>query len=274
MARKALFSCETTQNQHPACMGGFRQRTPRRAPLPRPRPPSPAFPALHLAIPRFPRLQYNDDCIKDAISPLCLWHDGPSVNSRLIAAMIWNSVARSGNGHLLEVRRQNGGHVRGHGGQDVRRPHLPRSDRQEGRKADAPREDGRRRQAVRAHALHRAGQPRRRPPSVRLLPHARGRNGNLPGGESLRAGPDHGRPAARALHRRRGPQARQVRRHRRSRRRTHHLPAAQRGDGALRPWRGERRLRRSRRIPCAAVRPRRRSHARPALQPVRPIRSA
>ena len=37
----------------------------------------------------------------------------------------------------------------------------------------------------------------------------------------------------------------------------HHLPAAQRGDGALRPGRGERRLRRS--------------HARPALQPVRPV---
>lgn len=64
------------------------------------------------------------------------------------------------------------------------------------------------------------------------------------GGEGLRAGPDHGRPATRALHRRRRPQARQVRRHRRSRRRAHHLPAAQRGDGALRPGRGERRLRR------------------------------
>ena len=50
---------------------------------PAPRESSPAFPMLHLAIPRFPRLQLNDDCIKGFISPLCLWHDGPSVNSRL-----------------------------------------------------------------------------------------------------------------------------------------------------------------------------------------------
>ncbi len=81
-----------------------------------------------------------------------------------------------------------------------RGPAVSRADCQEGREADAPREDGRRRQAVRSHALlpcsSNADDDRR---LLGYYPHPGWRDRNLPFRQSRRAGPRHGRPAPCAL---------------------------------------------------------------------------
>lgn len=72
----------------------------------------------------------------------------------------------------------------------------------------------------------------------RLLPHACRRDRNLSGSEGGRGRPGHGWPTPRALHRRRRPAPRQVRRDRRGGGSAADRPAAPRGDGALRLGRG------------------------------------
>ena len=83
-------------------------------------------------------------------------------------------------------------------------------------------------------AVHRAGQPGRRRAPVRLLPHACRGNRDLPRRESRGIGLGHGRSTSREVHRRRRPEAREVRGHRRNGGRPHDRAAAPGGDGALR----------------------------------------